>query len=530
MKRNSDFENLWFRLRQLRWHLPAIVLGVTLLLTFHALVSSSSAQEEAAAPTRGGQGDRSAAPQVDPLMPPERELAMKIKAPFTFAGVGDIIDRHPIGQLADPGFQGLVQHIRDADASLADMEGTLIDFDNFPNPIGGGAPKAAIADIKGMGIKMMTTANNHTLDGGTPGLFETIKNLDEGGIVHAGTGRDLQDARAASYLSTPKGTVGLVAIFSIDPSSGPGPALTSAATYRNGNLGGAPGLNGLHVTPYFNVTSEQMDALRKIRDSVYARRGEVPDAVPPVAANENTDRLQLFGIWYKVSPKPGDVSYVMNPEDEREILRSIRNGKENSDFMVVTIHCHQANYAFQQYTFDNDVPDFLVELAHKAIDNGADAFVGHGVHTIRGVEIYKGKPIFYGVSNFLYQLAQSAEAPNPGGDTTASEANYRPGTEMNRVNQPDNLENLLVTAHYEGGKLTEARLYPGDLGRDGTRPFSQLGIPVTPTPDVAKDILAKVQRLSKPFGTTISIENNVGVIHVTSAGASHSEGEQGAGK
>jgi hypothetical protein len=286
----------------------------------------------------------------------------------------------------------------------------------------------------------------------------------------------------------------------------------------------------LHVTPYFNVTSEQMDALRKIRDSVYARRGEVPDAVPPVAANENTDRLQLFGIWYKVSPKPGDVSYVMNPEDEREILRSIRNGKENSDFMVVTIHCHQANYAFQQYTFDNDVPDFLVELAHKAIDNGADAFVGHGVHTIRGVEIYKGKPIFYGVSNFLYQLAQSAEAPNPGGDTTASEANYRPGTEMNRVNQPDNLENLLVTAHYEGGKLTEARLYPGDLGRDGTRPFSQLGIPVTPTPDVAKDILAKVQRLSKPFGTTISIENNVGVIHVTSAGASHSEGEQGAGK
>ncbi len=45
----------------------------------------------------------------------------------------------------------------------------------------------------------------------------------------------------------------------------------------------------------------------------------------------------------------------------------------------------------------------LVEFAHKAIDNGADVFIGHGVHTIRGVEIYGGKPIFYGVNSFYYQ-------------------------------------------------------------------------------------------------------------------------------
>ena len=44
-----------------------------------------------------------------------------------------------------------------------------------------------------------------------------------------------------------------------------------------------------------------------------------------------------------------------------------------------------------------------MQFAHQTIDNGADAFVGHGVHTLRGMEIYKGKPIFYGVSNFFYQ-------------------------------------------------------------------------------------------------------------------------------
>ncbi len=37
------------------------------------------------------------------------------------------------------------------------------------------------------------------------------------------------------------------------------------------------------------------------------------------------------------------------------------------------------------------------------IDAGADVFVGHGPHVLRGIEIYKGKPIFYSLSNFIFQ-------------------------------------------------------------------------------------------------------------------------------
>lgn len=70
----------------------------------------------------------------------------------------------------------------------------------------------------------------------------------------------------------------------------------------------------------------------------------------------------------------------------------------------------------------------------------------------------------------------------------------------------------MVTARYEGGKLVEVRLYPGDLGQEVTRPHSRLGLPMTPAPEMAQKILEKVQRISKPFGTTISIKNNVGVI------------------
>lgn len=447
---------------------------------------------------------------------PERELAVKIKAPFTLAAVGDIIGRHPMAQLNEPGFQNLIKTLRNADVGFANMEGPLIDFSTFPGAVTAAMPKSGIADLKAMGIRMMNTANNHSMDGGVPGMLETNALLDEAGIVHAGTGKDLQEARGASFLDTPKGTVGLVGMFSIEPASGPPPASTSGATYRNGDLGGMPGVNGLHVTPYYIVTAEQLQQLRQIRDSVYARRGEVPDPVPALPENEPADRLQLFGTWYKVGPKPGNISYTMNQNDLREILRSIRNGKEYADFMIVTIHCHQANYAFQQYTFDNDVPDFLVELAHKAIDAGADVFVGHGVHTLRGIEIYKGKPIFYGLSNFVHQEGQSAQPANPGGDLTEAESVFRPGSEPYRVHQHDNLEALLTTSRFEGGHLVEVRLFPTDLGQDGSRPLSRFGIPMTPLPQMAVQVLEKLQKISQRFGTTISIENNVGVIRVAS--------------
>jgi poly-gamma-glutamate synthesis protein (capsule biosynthesis protein) len=39
------------------------------------------------------------------------------------------------------------------------------------------------------------------------------------------------------------------------------------------------------------------------------------------------------------------------------------------------------------------------QLAHAAIDAGADAVVGHHAHIVRGVEIYRGKPVFHGLGN-----------------------------------------------------------------------------------------------------------------------------------
>jgi Bacterial capsule synthesis protein PGA_cap len=50
-----------------------------------------------------------------------------------------------------------------------------------------------------------------------------------------------------------------------------------------------------------------------------------------------------------------------------------------------------------------------VDFAHAAVDAGADIFVGGHAHWPKGIEVYKGKPIFYGVGNFLFDQSWSEE-------------------------------------------------------------------------------------------------------------------------
>jgi poly-gamma-glutamate capsule biosynthesis protein CapA/YwtB (metallophosphatase superfamily) len=50
-----------------------------------------------------------------------------------------------------------------------------------------------------------------------------------------------------------------------------------------------------------------------------------------------------------------------------------------------------------------------VEFAHAAVDAGADIFVGGHAHWPKGIEVYEGKPIFYGVGNFLLDQSWSEE-------------------------------------------------------------------------------------------------------------------------
>src|SRR6185295_2022409 len=157
-----------------------------------------------------------------------------------------------------------------------------------------------------------------TGDNGDEGMFDTNMLLDEVGIVHAGTGRNLEEARDAAYLMTAKGRVGLVGLMPISenaPGGNQGFSFArTAATSRSGNMGGRPGLNPLRLTTYNIVTAEEFQALKEIRDAVIARRGEVSVPVE-IPRQRPADRLELFGKNYKIGAKTGDWSYEMNAGD-----------------------------------------------------------------------------------------------------------------------------------------------------------------------------------------------------------------------
>src|SRR5262245_24219360 len=59
--------------------------------------------------------------------------------------------------------------------------------------------------------------------------------------------------------------------------------------------------------------------------------------------------------------------------------------------------------ASHHWGLDHEVLDYQVEIAHTAIDAGADLVMGHGPHMPLGIEIYRDRPIFYGVGSFSFE-------------------------------------------------------------------------------------------------------------------------------
>jgi poly-gamma-glutamate synthesis protein (capsule biosynthesis protein) len=61
---------------------------------------------------------------------------------------------------------------------------------------------------------------------------------------------------------------------------------------------------------------------------------------------------------------------------------------------IVVASCH--------WGLGEEVLDYMTEIAHAAIEAGADIVIGHGPHYSLPVEIYRGKPIFYGLGSFSF--------------------------------------------------------------------------------------------------------------------------------
>ncbi len=92
---------------------------------------------------------------------------------------------------------------------------------------------------------------------------------------------------------------------------------------------------------------------------------------------------------------------VATLHDRERVLDEISGLKHKADVVFVSLH------AGAEYRRKPEVQKMV--FARAAIDAGADAIIGHHPHWIQPVEIYRGKPIFYSLGNFVFDQGDSVE-------------------------------------------------------------------------------------------------------------------------
>jgi poly-gamma-glutamate capsule biosynthesis protein CapA/YwtB (metallophosphatase superfamily) len=428
-----------------------------------------------------------------------QERAAAHGSTWSFAAVGDaIINRRlaPFDNPGDPRFQQVAQIIRRADAAMVNLETSLFRLSEFtgwphwpPAQFGGnwqlGPPEAAL-DLKLLGFDLFSRSNNHSFDYGVEGMRVTDKLLDDNGLIHAGSGMSLGEASRPGYLETPKGRIAFISL-----------ATTVAPAARAGaprpDMPGRPGLNVLRVDTTYEANAATFEALRAAAASGLgdeARAGQ-----PQI--------VRIFGHIVRPGPE-NRVMTKISASDEGRILREIRNAARQADYVIVTSHSHESTVV---------PPTWLSEFIKKCLDAGAVTYVVHGPHVLRGIEIYHGKPIFYGVGEFVYQNLTNDRMPadiyQDYGLADTSLASDLYGARFPNGWNSEEYESAITVPTFQGSQLAELKLYPLDLGRNA--PISQRGTPRLADDETGRAIIERVAKMSAPFGTTIVYQNGIGV-------------------
>jgi poly-gamma-glutamate capsule biosynthesis protein CapA/YwtB (metallophosphatase superfamily) len=426
-----------------------------------------------------------------------------IKGAFTLTGIGDLLYSHPMANSPDREFQQVVELIQRGDLTIGNQEGVFFDLKTFKGQgYGNGllwGEGTLARDMKAMGVGMVSVANNHATDWGPEGLLETCRLLDQAGIAHAGGGRTLEEARRAGILATPKGRVALISVAStFKPNAGANDAV--------GEVPSRPGISLLRTRRVSLVTEDQMAMIRKLATALAS-------PLHPAPAPE-AQEITFDGELYRLSDKQG-LRYDMDLYDHAGLLKSVRDAKQQADLVVFTIHAHESPTGVDDDT--PEPPDFLVRLFHNAVDAGADVILGGGPHSLRGVEIYKGKPVFYGMGVFFIKgeikaLQETAfhVFPDANGRPPAPkppERSVRPGG-----NPASWYDGIVAATDFDNAQAKTVRLYPLDVGN--TYEPSRRGVPHLADAANARRILEALQKDSAQFGTKISIENSVGIIRI----------------
>jgi poly-gamma-glutamate capsule biosynthesis protein CapA/YwtB (metallophosphatase superfamily) len=358
----------------------------------------------------------------------------------------------------DPEEVPIIQKLLKGDVRFTNFEGAVAEPGQTTHEgLGFLTPAGALGALKTFGFNLLALSSYHADDLRGTGIENTVREARRRQIVCTGIGDNLADAAAPAYLHTPKGTIALV-------SSASGLIAPGARAGAN-----HPGVNELRI-----------EAGGKL--------------------NEATEDM------------PGGPVNVPNAEDAQRILQSIREARRHADLVIVYEHNHVfGNHSFINM-FTEGLPErlapnpWLVKWTHREIDAGADIVVMHGAPLLHGVEIYKGKPIFYDLGNFIYNVPPAATF----------------------LDDPINWESVVAYVQFQGRELRSISLQPivlNNIGKGQPDVHNEFtnnefldtrGLPSPAPRERAAYILERMANESKPFGTAFEMHGDTAEIKVKS--------------
>lgn len=306
--------------------------------------------------------------------------------PVTLLAVGDVSPRH-----ADDGrnLEAVRDLLRGGDITFGQLEEPLSNrgerqlYAGLGGPLWDGPPfdpGASAALLRDHGFDLMSFAGNHTMDRSEESLFDTIDAAGKAGIALIGAGADIDAARAPVILERDGMRVGFLGYASVLPGGyAAGPA--------------KPGVAPLRATTFYQQVDWQ------------------PGTAPKIVT----------------LPEPADLD---------ALVADITALRPRVDVLIVSVHW---GVHFEPAT----IADYQYAYARAAVDAGADAVLGHHAHILKGVEVYRGKPIVYSLNNFLLR---------PRGDD---------GEWLSPANTPsDQQKSIMVKFTLDRGRLTRFVIQP----------------------------------------------------------------------
>lgn len=187
----------------------------------------------------------------------------------------------------------------------------------------------------------------------------------------------------------------------------------------------------------------------------------------------------------KLDEKTGDIDRV----DAERVFAALRLAARSAEVVIAYQHDHY-------WEKDNRVtPEWKRRFARACLDAGATVFVSHGAPMLHGIELYRGRPIFYDLGGLVFHTITA------------------PGYYL-----PEIWESVIADAEFAGGKLVALKLRPVALNERGVgdppskRFYETRGAPSLATGDAARAILDRLARLSAPYGTRLVIAGDAATL------------------